>query len=584
MKVESHRMQKTLQIAAIENELRLDGQQPCGRLEWLADSYRNGDQFWRLLKGAADALLPGKLSSVLFAQYNLYYDFIARNMHLQNPAFSWYEPFSGMKSVSFRELGQYASGRASFWRDRGLTSEQTLCIVRPTGFELLVELMAALKIGCRTVLLPPLGRGFIQRRLAVLDLKYIAADARNLSALNPWLEKVFPEESKGHYGKNDSHDGWIYKSGSPVFSVYDPSRPERLVPTDISSDALFLGAMRDGLISLGLGSGQVCCAPGLHFMETCPSILMAGLLCGSTHLHLTPKDIEANPELVSKNHVKVFGVSKKIRDLLIRNQIDAAGIWQSWFRDPAESTDMDRWYYFSTKLNLQNSYAFNLKWNPALGGCTLFSARRKGTPHPGVLPAAGSRWQISDSTGSPSPSDFGMLALSAPGILKDGDPVTTGDRIVRNGNEWLHGGISSVYREGMVVPVNEILETLQAAYPGLYMSMFALGMADPSRPWLVVLVVFHGVQILSSRGKAETQIRSMIKAEMGEGCLPDKIEFFPLYPRFLPDMTIDHQWCREEYESGRLTRRIEDPAFRGITRIRAYLLQGRRYGTITGAP
>jgi len=60
-------MLKNLDIASIENDLRLDGQQPYRNLEWLEDSYRNPGDFWRSLKGAFDARFAAKGISTPFS-------------------------------------------------------------------------------------------------------------------------------------------------------------------------------------------------------------------------------------------------------------------------------------------------------------------------------------------------------------------------------------------------------------------------------------------------------------------------------------------------------------------------------------
>lgn len=565
-------MQKNLQIAAIENELRLDSQQPCGKLEWLDSSYSNNEDFWRSLKGAADELLPVKLSSILFTQYNFHYDFIVRNLGLSNPALSWYEPASGFKSLSYRELGDLVSARATAWKGAGLKPGQTVCIIRPMGLDLIVELFAALKIGCKAVVLPQRGSSFIRRRLEALDPPFIAADARVLPVLKPWRDRVCPEAIKGGYFNDDARDSHVYKSGSPVFAVYDPANPESLEPTDIAGDTAYLGALRDGLLCLGLGPGQAYCAPGLEFMETCPSLFMAGLMCGATYIHLKPDDIESSPQLVTKNKVKAFGVSKKVREILTARPVDAAGAWQSWFRNPAEAADMDGWHHFIKKLNLLNSYSFNLRWNPAAGGCTMMSARRKGAAHMNVLPAPGSGWQFADAAGAPVLADFGNFALATPGIPGNEEMKPSRDIIMKHSGELMFGGIDTVHRRGMIYAQNEVFEVLKAAFRGFYLSSAAVPQVDPAHPWLIVLLAFHGAQTVD-QAKTAAEIMAAVKDELGEEYLPDKVEFLPLYPRFLPDMQIDHEWCREQYLSGRLALRTENPAFRGITRIRACLLK-----------
>lgn len=564
-------MPQILEAAAIEKSLRLEAQQPCGRLEWLEESYREPGEFWHALKKAFDARVAAPGASSLFSRYNFYHDIIVRNLNNPAPALSWYDVASGFRSVSYREIGNMAAARAGRWTRSGLKPGQTLCIIRFVCLELIVEMMAALKAGCRISFLPPQGKGFLQRRLEALQPDYIAIDAMHLPLLSAWTEKVLAEQQLREDINPERERSFTYLSGQTVFRSFNPCGHEPHIPTDVTSDTAYLCALRDGMIALGLGPGQEYAAPGFHFLETYPALLLAGLLCGATYLHLSPKAVEENPSLVVQQPVKAFGVSRKVRDILLEKHVEIDSAWESWFRNPAESVDIEQWHFFIRSLKLEKAYAFNLRWDAALGGCSLFSVKREGMAHMNVMPAAGSSWCLGDLSGedNASPADAGVYSVSTPGAPEK-EKRATADIMVRNRQEWIFAGINDCHREGRIFPVHEVLETLRVmeARYNFSISVVDVPRIDPGSGHRIVLVVFRGAKTGFDDAGLSSEIRSVITREMGDEFQPDSIEFFPLYPRFLSAAEVDHQWCRSQYLTGSLFRRSRGEIFHCITRLR----------------
>lgn len=472
-------MPHILESASVEKDLRLNGQQPFRKPEWLKESYRDTEGFWNALKRTGDARFAVQSVSSLFKRYNFYHDIITRNLNSPAPALCWYDGASGFRSISYKDLGALSSAKAAGWVNSGMTAGQSLCIIRPMGLDLMVDILAALKIGCTISLLTPQGKGFIQRRLAALAPDHIVTDDTYLPLLSKWSKIVLAEKEAGEKWRLE-REQFFYAAGQVVLRSFDPSGAEPHVHLDVTSDAVYLGALRDGMIALGLGQGQVYAAPGMPVMETCPALLLAGLLCGATYLHLLPNAIAENPELVVQYPVRAFGVSKQVRDILLEKHIEISGRWECWFRNPAESQDMERWYFFVRSLKLENAYAFNLRWHAALGGCSLFSVRRKGMTHMHVMPAAGSCWEIIDLSGTAeSVTDVGTLSLSVPGT-PDKEKRATADMIVKNADEWIFTGLNTIHREGRTYPIQEVLESLRGVEKRFRffssLSMFPLSM------------------------------------------------------------------------------------------------------------
>ncbi len=569
-------MPQELNTALMEDDLRLDSQQPFREPGWLEDSYRNIEDFWRALKSAFDSRYAMQRGSALFGRYNFYHDIIVRNRDNQAPALCWHDPADGLSEISYHDLGQRAVQKASLWVYRGLQPGQTLCIIRPMGLELAVDLLAALVTGSKIAFLPPQGKGFLKRRLEALGPDHITIDEQHDSLIPEWKEHILAEDRAEEETYPELKNFHAYLSEEVVFSCFDPCCPTPELPVDITSEAAYLCAMRDGMIGLGLGPGQVYAAPGFHFLETQPALLLAGLFCGATYLHLWPNDIADNPQLVTQKSIKAFGMSQQVRDLLLENPVDAGTTWEGWFRNPAESNDLEQWQLLVRDMNLKNAYAFNMKWDATLGGCSFYSLRRKGQAHMNVLPVPGSAWSLGDLSGGGAEAvgDSGTFTLSAPGI-PEGEPITTTGIVVKNKQEWTFAGTNISSRKGRIYPKKEILATLGAmrTIVTFWYSVTEVPRTDPGRGPSIDLLVFTGSHPDVDEAMFILKIREAIKKDMGDEFQPDKIAFFPLYPRFLPGKEVDHDWCRSEYLTSGLAKKTRGEIFRCLTRLRGSLLQ-----------
>lgn len=86
------------------------------------------------------------------------------------------------------------------------------------------------------------------------------------------------------------------------------------------------------------------------------------------------------------------------------------------------------------------------------------------------------------------------------------------------------------------------------------------------------MLVFLGVKTGIEEARLLSEIRSVIASDMGDEFQPDKIEFFPLYPRFVSGVEVDHEWCRDQYLKGSLFRRNKGEFFRNTTRLREFIM------------
>ena len=193
-----------------------------------------------------------------------------------------------------------------------------------------------------------------------------------------------------------------------------------------------------------------------------------------------------------------------------------------------------------------------------------------------VLPAPGAMWSLGDPQGGASEAvgDMGVFCLSGPGAQEEVSETTA--QILKNRGEWILLPSNIMGREGRVYPVDEVLEVLKGmrVRSSLFFSILDVPLTDTGNGPRIDLLVFTGGKKGMDEAVLISKTREHIATEMGEEFQPDRIVFFPLYPRFLSDTEVDHDWCRSQYLIGGLFRRSRDDIFDCITRLRGWSLNG----------
>jgi hypothetical protein len=566
-------MSGSLNISMIEQQLCLERLESPGVLSWLEKSYRNPLPFWQALKETHDGILswPGK--SIPFANYDFYHDIVVRNQRNTAPAFCWHDRLTGWQKISYSQLGSLVKRKESVWLSAGVQPGKKVCIVLPLELKYLVYLLTALKIGATVSTLPPQGNLFLRNRLEALSPEFVATDEMYLSMLTPWRENIIPEETMEGGAETDSEYSHTYPTGEIVSLCFDPSSEIPHVPRELTSDAAYLCPLRDGLIALGIRPGDVLAAPGFHFLESQPALLLACLLNGGTYLNLEAEDVSDNPELLTEQPIRVLGVSRRLRDILLQKPVKLEKPLYYWFRNPAESLDIDQWQSFIEALELEKVYSGNVKIQSALGGCSLFSTKRQGQANVQVLPSPGVQFGLADPAGGESEAvaDYGLFSAVALGS-GNGEKTTTASILVKSRREYLYVGSGVSRRGGRTYPQAEVLAVIQNLPEFSLSSVVEVPSFEAGSDPVFVLLVFIG----GKRGVDEAGlIQSIFKAierEMGKEFLPDRIHFFPLFPRGVAEGELDHHWCREQYLTGGLFRKSREEIYRTLAQLREYVM------------
>lgn len=548
-------------FALIEASLWQEDQGASVDLAWLESSWKAPASFCKALHAYSDRRQASQSKSTPWLRYDFYHDVLVQQKDQTIPALIWFD--SGIwQTWSYAELGKVVNGLAASWEGIGVQPGDTLTILHPQGPQWLAALLAGLRLGLVVSLLPPQGNAFVSRRLENLDPQWLAMDQlyrHQLAAV--WQERVLPNTLSSLAPTRRPYE---YPGTAVVVQCFDPTSPTPDLACPVDADTLYLGALRDGILSLGIKPGQACAAPGWHGLESQPALVLAVLLSGATWVHIDLADLEKKPERLLEQHIDVLGISRSLRDLLLANPPDGEKPWRYWFRHPAESADFSVWQDFIQKLQLETMYSGNLLCNAAKGGAIIFSPRYRGRSHYTVLPAAGMRWQLGmiDSPELPCVGGWGRMAL---GKAEKDETVWTATPYILTPylTVWNYLSQYPLGRAGRTYPKQEVLDLLsgRVRYPALVEAFAHGGDADPRQ----VLLAFGA-------GVNAATLQAYIETELGSEFLPDRIECLPLLPQRNAEGGADQEWCQFHYLTGELYRRQRNEMYRCLSELKGMVL------------
>lgn len=549
------------EFAAIEASLWHEDQFESADLAWLDLSWKDPAHFWKGLHAYWKQQQAVQTKSTVLSCYDFYTDLVVRQTHRTTPAYRWFDG-EIWKSWSYAELEQTVNGLAAAWEVIGVQPGEILAILHPPGPDWLMALLAGLRLGLVISLLPPQGNAFVQRRLENLAPQWLAMDQlyRHRLAAD-WQEITLPNNRSS---SPPIRQPYLYRGIEVIAQCFDPTSPSPDLPLPVAAETLYLGALRDGILALGIKPGLTCAAPGWHSMESQPALLLAVLLNGGTWAHIDFAHLEKQPARLLEQQIDVLGVSRHLREVLQQNPLPGEKSWRYWFRQPAESSDLRLWQNFVQKQQLQMSYCGTLLWNATMGGAIFFSTKCRGQPHHQAIPAAGMVWQFGMVVDPELPclDGSGRIAL---GKQEEGEMVWTATPhiLALYINSWHYLGNYPRGRAGRTYPRQEIMAILSDCefYLALIESPVAGGDADPRQ---VLLVFGENVDTKALLTRIET--------ELGSEFLPDRIEVLPLLPKRNEEGGADREWCQFHYLTGELYRRQRGAIYRCLSELKQKIL------------
>ncbi|PRQ08666.1 AMP-binding protein [Enhygromyxa salina] len=544
-------------------------------LRWLTNSHTAPASFFAALHAVAGKTSePGPTSS-LGQRYDLYHDLVVRQVGTGRAAIRVYDERAPVErrwqTLSFDQLHARCTLRAAWWASQGIGPGAALCVALPWGIECVVSLLTGLRLGACVSLVEPQGPDYLAARIAALAPEYLATEPYYEVRLGDHGAQLLALDGPAARPFAGSH---AYLTGEACCALLSPLRRGPPEPVPLSCDAAYLGALRDGAVSLALRPGDELAAPGFHTLQHQPALLFAALIMGATFVHISEAALVADLTLLDGFSLRSVGVTAAVRDALVARPPGQRPRWAHVFKNPDEPTDWEAWREFVELLDLRDTPMSNVLIEAASGGSLLVSPRRPGhawlAELMNVSPAAGLEWALLDFTGS------GQLAVADVGVFaraSDGQPVEPVYIAMgrRRGAEYLHGGTIEPRRCGRVYPSDEVLATL-ADCPFLQAaSVVAVTAGGPTVAHRFVLLGFTGDEAAERFAELKplrvAELTRVLETRLAPEFLPDHIELFPCYARTEAGL-VDHDWCQAQYLSGTLFRKIKSPVFARLTALR----------------
>jgi AMP-binding enzyme len=528
---------------------------------WLSESWNEPQRFWRALTHYHAGLSSPAPKSHPGEGFDFYYDLVLRHRP-ERVAMRCYSRQSGWRMLSYRDLDVRSTALADDWAQRGLQPGTGVCLLLPMGEDFVIALLTALRLGLQISYLPPLGARFVTKRLAKLpDVTVVTipmclplvAGARVIlvtdvvggrSAARRLLYSYAPDAVVGKF----------------FSELVDPSD----TPLPVSAHQLYLAALRDALLHLGLRPGDMTAAPGMSPLQHQPSLIIGTLLCGATWVHVELEDLANEPSLLTSQPLRAVGISSAARDILLRAGAGAHRGWSYWYRNPEEPFDHDAWRRLIRRLQLEKVLAGNLLVDASVGGSVLWSPRKRGQVHAEVLPAAGRPWSLASTTGTDiegngprAMGDFGLFAPAQPARI----PYLI---LVRAGGHFLYGGTRTARCSGRVYPVREVA-AIARALPSVVDATVVLDRAGRFGQPVRILVAFTGA--VRPDVEDERTLAQNIAHSLGAEFVPDHIQLVPLYPRMRGD-EVDPRWCESQQVSGMFYHKPRHAPYQLLTLLR----------------
>lgn len=544
----------------------------------LAESFDDPSRFTRALLAHVAAHAQVAPKSLPGQGVDLYHDLVSRHLRLEREALVYYAAGVGWRRVSFDELHSRVTLLCGTWEQQGVEAGQALALVLPVGAEYAVALLAALRLGLLVSPLPPRGPAFVRRRLAALAPDHVVTLPRYLPMLGEWSAKQLTAAPDPAARPISSLRSFTYPPGAPAARLFSPLGEDSTVPLERSADTLFLGLLRDAVVTLGLGPEDRFALPGFDPVQFQPWALMTSLFAGACWVEAAEADL-ADPERLGGLSLRVLGVTPALRErLLARTEPQPLRLW---LRNPAAPFDWERWGRFAQKMSEgRPCRGMNLLANAAFGGAFLASAQLA-DPGLQLLPVCAEPWQLADLTGSgePSLSNSGLYAA-----LREGaGPADFGQLLLaRSGLGFTYAGSLTLLADGQRFPEEEVV-ALVSEHPavlGAQVAVTPLGGDAINRAHVTLVLFCDPLQPDAAVGELGRELEERLALELGPRALPDLLRFYPFVPRQV-EGAVDRDWCRWQYAGGTLDKKRREPLFRAAARLRRLVHLARSEGPAT---
>lgn len=527
--------------------------------EALAPTWSDPEWFERELFEAINLEGPSIASRPGFGA-RLYQDLVGRHLGRNAVALVYRDPVEGWRELTYEALHETSAKLAATWTALGVEAGEPVALVMPVGGPLALCLVTALRLGLFAHFLPPLGRRFVQARLqAVGEPRVVLADG-----YAAWLgldpERRLPAQPAAGAVAQLGLPPHGYEPTEPALAVFPCLGPPSVDPVSRGSQALLFRLAVDAKLVLGLRPTDRVAAPDFAVWSHQPALLLSTLFAGAAWIQTNARALE-DEALAAQLRPTVVGVTPALRDRVLAGEARTKG-WRRWFKDPAAPYEWASWHRFGPFVADRGAWGQNLLTSAAYGGSLLFCPPRP-EPQLELLASPGMPWSLAESTLGEveSSGDSGILTseeADAPAAAVG--RFTLGD----SGPALFFAGSVDDGRSGTTFPADEVAEAA-SAHPAVDAASVVVnrGVRTMNGARIVLLAfVDPAADPSGAEGKLRDELQDLLRTEMGEEHLPDRVEIYPLYPPLDETGAIDQAWCRWQYLTGELAAKAKDELFR----------------------
>lgn len=513
---------------------------------WMQETYHKPFSFWEDLFALK---FQDKSATVLFEKYDFYSDCIIRHLGKDLEALKILHPSNNKESCTYDDIHTYVEAQAAHWaQSYAAKAGQTVALILPYGIHYIVALMTALRLGL-IVSIVPLEDRFFPAYNVHTALDQIKPDlVVSLSGLDiseKWahikLDLTLQRESS-------STQSYAYSAGEMVQKHLDLLNGNHM--TWIEATRSYLAPIRDGMIALQLKEGTKWARPfhSMYLQE--PSCTLTALLAGATIIHVPERVLMEDPQILKDEPVEILGISPPLLEIWLKTPGAPVNKLKLWYRDPLYGNDRS-WKSFSEQNKLQKIPTTLCLFEKEKGGITLFSQPLLPEIFALITPSLGSPWKLLKigSKGEISSEGFGLFQVEPAG---ERQPFLIISQI---GDAWTVSASTSPLREGIPYPIQAIeeatqrLDHVQASiilperHPEHYLHQQFV---------LLLFVLPKQYPLFLNQGEEiKAQIQEIIRNQIGAAFVPDRIHFYPIYPKRDPKGP-SRTWVESQYQDGSL--------------------------------
>ncbi len=554
-----------LDFVRLRESLRAGKGTPAWMASWIERSWSSAEAFRTSLYAFATSRREDAIKSRPNVGYDFYHDCVLAHVGQRRRALVAREGRE-LATLTFESLHIRCSALAAAWAREGIEPGTKVCVMLGPSVAYVVAVLTALRLGAILSVIPPRGATYVKTRLEALEPARVATDQAGArlagAALAPGVLLPLATQS-GDVATAMSHS---YLPGEPVAELVSPLVGQGVEPLPLTADALHFGLLRDALIVHALDGKDTVAAPGFSDAQYQPSLVLATLLAGASYADLRVEDLDLDPKLTKQLGVTVLGVTPTLRERIFAWNAAGKGTKlaeRAFFRSLSDPLDFGRWEDLSRLWAKENVLGYSVFATSAAGGVQLFSPPRPAPLGASVFPPPGETWQLSEIAGG-TVEALGQSGAYTVLVEEDAWPAVPRLALTKNGDDYLFSGPLEPGPSGCSYPFEEVAGVVER-HP---IARAAAVILAPGR-WLndakVVLLVFTDEPEAADAPPVD-ELRALIDREMGPGFAPDRIEVFPLRPRYV-DGKVDLAWCRSQYLGGTLGRWARSELFLTLARL-----------------